>query len=147
MCVCLGGAEVGWTLCSEPEGKVPKLDLFRGSSQGDLVHHPWIFLLLFAVCAEVTWRCELTGSQDSCLLSFHCHKLMSLNGAVRLKERNCLLYLLPGEREQEREQVRPWAVLAATAALGEPETMKENRCCTWVSGMGSSLLREPSAST
>lgn len=70
-----------------------------------------------------------------------------LNGAVRLKERNCLLYLLAGEREQEREQVRPRAVLAATAALGEPETMKENLCCTWVSGMGSSLFREPSAST
>lgn len=48
------------------------------------------------------WMCELRGSQDSALCP-HCHKLMGLNGAVTVEERQEPSFIPPGCGEKARQ--------------------------------------------
>lgn len=117
------------TLCSEHRGEVPgpvhsELSRRVGTAPPDF---PPVVLSLH----RGHWRCELTRSQDP-VISVRCHKSMGSN-------RDALpLYLLVGVGRGSKSGM-------AAAALGEPETMRESLRRTWVSGIGSSHPREPSA--
>lgn len=111
----MGGGAWGLLPCSEYLRKA-----LQSCVSGSYCGRHWISRPFVLSLYRGHWGCELGVSQEA-LLSFHCYKLMGLNGAVTLgeKKKSSFVHLLAGEREPVRN-------LAAAAALAELETRQES---------------------
>lgn len=125
------------TLCSEHRGEVPGSSPFRTVSAG------WYGTPRFSsCCAQFAQRslemrahkepgpCDLRSLSQVSGFEWRCVAEESKQAPP--------LYLLVGVGKGSKSRM-------AAAALGEPETMMGSLRRTWVSGIGSSHLREPSA--